>query len=160
MWTEDYEGAWVGEVCGVFGGEAEEGEGEEKRDYEDGSGILDCLDYLRDLECDAMIQPKGEMVLIEPVEPAETYDAGGLLAIPDRERLRPNEAIVIAVGEGRRRRKGVRVPLDVKVGDRIVFEHYGAKDVSKVDQKNESLMIVKESGIMAILEEEGGEREC
>jgi chaperonin GroES len=81
--------------------------------------------------------------LIKRIEEKETVRGG--IIIPDTAKEKPQEGEVIAVGAGRIE-KGERVPLDVKVGDRVLFGKYSG-DVLKVDE--EELLIMKESDILA-----------
>ena len=73
------------------------------------------------------IKPLEDRVLVEPLE-AETTTASGLV-IPDTAKEKPQEGEVLAVGPGRIDDKGNRVPLDVNVGDRVIFSKYGGTEV-------------------------------
>jgi chaperonin GroES len=74
--------------------------------------------------------------------------AGGII-IPDTAQEKPMEGEVIAAGAGARNENGQLVPLDVKVGDRVLFGKWSGTEV-KLD--GEELMIMKESDIMGIIE--------
>jgi chaperonin GroES len=89
------------------------------------------------------VTPLHDRVLIKRIEEKETVRGG--IIIPDTAKEKPQEGEVIAVGAGRIE-KGERVPLDVKVGDRVLFGKYSG-DVLKVDE--EELLIMKESDILA-----------
>jgi chaperonin GroES len=67
-----------------------------------------------------MVTPLGDRVLIKPQAP-ETVTSFGII-IPDSSKEKPETGVVAAVGPGRRNDKGERVPLDVKVGDRVYFK--------------------------------------
>jgi len=74
--------------------------------------------------------------------------AGGII-IPDTAQEKPMEGEIIAAGPGARNEDGKLVPLDVKVGDRVLFGKWSGTEV-KID--GEELMIMKESDIMGIIE--------
>ena len=74
--------------------------------------------------------------------------AGGII-IPDTAQEKPMEGEIIAAGPGARNETGALVPLDVKVGDRVLFGKWSGTEV-KID--GEELMIMKESDIMGVIE--------
>ena len=73
------------------------------------------------------IKPLEDRILVEPLE-AETTTASGLV-IPDTAKEKPQEGKVVAAGHGRIDDKGNRVPMDVKVGDVVIFSKYGGTEV-------------------------------
>jgi len=73
------------------------------------------------------IKPLEDRVLVEPLE-AETTTASGLV-IPDTAKEKPQEGKVVAAGPGRIDDAGNRVPMDVKVGDVVIFSKYGGTEV-------------------------------
>jgi chaperonin GroES len=87
------------------------------------------------------IIPLRDYVLVKRVEEKETTKGG--IIIPDTAKQKPGEADVIAVGPGRRSDKGEVIPLDVKVGDRILLGLYGGHDV-KYDDVEYTLLEEKE----------------
>jgi chaperonin GroES len=91
-------------------------------------------------------RPLHDRVLIRRIE-ADEKTAGGII-IPDSAKEKPSEGEVIAVGDGLRDDDGERIPLDVKVGDRVLFGKWSGTEV-KID--GEELLIMKESDIMGIL---------
>ena len=91
-------------------------------------------------------RPLQDRVLIRGVE-QETKTAGGIL-IPDTAKEKPTEGEVIAVGPGARSEDGKVHPLDVKVGDRVLFGKWSGTEI-KVD--GEDVVIMKESDIMGIV---------
>ena len=91
-------------------------------------------------------RPLHDRVLVRRIE-AEEKTAGGII-IPDNAKEKPSEGEIVAVGEGTRDDDGDRIPLDVKVGDRVLFGKWSGTEV-KVD--GEDLIIMKESDIMGIL---------
>ncbi len=92
------------------------------------------------------IKPLGDRILIEQL-PAEEKTAGGII-IPDTAKEKPQQAKVIAVGDGKLV-NGKRVPLDIKKGNKILFSKYGGDEVS-VDGKE--LKIIKEEDVLAVIE--------
>ena len=90
-------------------------------------------------------RPLHDRVLVRRVE-AEEKTAGGII-IPDTAKEKPQEGEVIAVGSGTRDESGKLVPLDVKVGDRILFGKWSGTEV-RLD--GEDLLIMKESDILGI----------
>ncbi len=94
-------------------------------------------------------KPLHDRVLVRRVE-EETKTKGGII-IPDTAKEKPSEGEVIAVGPGARNEDGNVAPLDVKVGDRVLFSKYGGTEI-KVD--GEDLIVLRESDILGIVEAE------
>ncbi len=92
-------------------------------------------------------RPLHDRVVVRRLE-ADEKTAGGII-IPDTAKEKPMEGEVIAVGPGARDEAGKLVPLDVKDGDRILFDKWSGTEV-KLD--GEELLIMKESDIMGIIE--------
>jgi len=92
-------------------------------------------------------RPLGDRVLVRRVE-EEAKTKGGII-IPDTAKEKPQEGEVIAAGPGARDDNGKIQPLDVKVGDRILFGKWSGTEV-KLD--GEDLIIMKESDILGVLE--------
>ena len=92
-------------------------------------------------------RPLHDRVVVRRVE-SEEKTAGGII-IPDTAKEKPQEGEIIAVGPGARDEAGNLFPLDVKVGDRILFGKWSGTEV-KID--GEDLLIMKESDVMGIIE--------
>jgi chaperonin GroES len=92
-----------------------------------------------------VLKPLGDRVIVKVVE-AEEKTKGGII-LPDTAKDRPQEGEVVAVGTGRVLENGERVPLEVKVGDRVVFSKYGGTEV-KVD--DEEYLIIRENDLLAV----------
>ena len=92
-------------------------------------------------------RPLHDRVVVRRIE-SEGKTAGGII-IPDTAKEKPQEGEIIAVGPGARDEAGKLVPLDVKVGDRILFGKWSGTEV-KID--GEDLLIMKESDVMGIIE--------
>ena len=89
------------------------------------------------------ITPLHDRVVVKRFEEKESIKGG--IIIPDSAKEKPQEGEVVAVGAGKRE-KGERIPLDVKVGDRVLFGKYSGNDI-KID--DEEYMILKEDEILA-----------
>ena len=92
-------------------------------------------------------RPLHDRVLIKVLE-SEEKTAGGII-IPDTAKEKPQEGEVVAVGPGAKNNEGKISPLDVKIGDRVLFGKWSGTEV-KIDGKE--LLIMKESDIMGIIE--------
>ena len=94
------------------------------------------------------ITPLHDRVLVRRLEEKETAKGG--IIIPDTAKEKPHEGEVMAIGAGKIE-KGHRIPLDVKVGDRILFGKYTGNDINIDDQEylilREEEILVKVSGI-------------
>jgi chaperonin GroES len=93
------------------------------------------------------LKPLGARVIIEPIE-QEEITAGGII-LPETAKEKPQEGNVLAVGPGDRDEKGVRVPMDVKAGDKVLFAKYSGTEV-KLDGRK--LLIMRESDLLAVVE--------
>ena len=91
-------------------------------------------------------KPLHDRVLIESLE-SEEKTAGGII-ISDTAKEKPQEGKVIAVGSGAKTEDGKIIPMDVKVGDRVLFGKWSGTEV-KIDGKEYSIM--KESDIMGVV---------
>jgi chaperonin GroES len=92
------------------------------------------------------IQPLADRVVVRPLEEAETMRGG--LYIPDTAKEKPQQGEIIAVGPGRFE-KGERIPMDLKVGQRVLYGKYSGTEVTIDDGE---YLIVKESDVLAIVE--------
>jgi chaperonin GroES len=96
------------------------------------------------------IKPLGDRVVVEPLEEDEATFAGGQLVLPDTAKEKPQQGKVLAVGAGRLDDEGERIPMEVKVGDKIVYAKYAGTSFKTEDGKE--ILFLKESDILAILE--------
>jgi len=94
------------------------------------------------------IKPLHDRVLVRRLE-QEEKTAGGII-IPDTAKEKPQQGEVLACGSGARDEAGKIVPMDVKVGDVVLFAKWGGTEV-KID--GEDLLVMKESDIIAIVED-------
>jgi len=94
------------------------------------------------------LRPLGDRVLVKP-EKAEQKTASGLY-ISSGAQEKPQRGEVIAVGAGKLDAKGERIPVDVKVGDVVIYGKYGGNEV-KID--GEEYLLMRDSDIYAVVEE-------
>ena len=90
------------------------------------------------------LKPLADRVVVKPIE-LETVSKGGIV-LPDTAKEKPQEGKVVAVGEGRLSDDGKRLPMDVKVGDIVIYAKYGGTEIKIND---EELVILRESHILA-----------
>jgi chaperonin GroES len=93
-------------------------------------------------------RPLHDRVLVKRID-AEEHTSGGII-IPDTAKEKSQQGEVIAVGPGGRDKTGKLVPIDVKVGDRVLFDKWSGSDV-KTDSTE--YLIIKENDILGVLEE-------
>ncbi|MEE4454616.1 co-chaperone GroES [Novosphingobium resinovorum] len=91
-------------------------------------------------------RPLHDRVLVRRVE-AEEKTAGGII-IPDSAKEKPAEGEIVSVGTGARAENGTITPLDVKVGDRVLFGKWSGTEVKVA---GEDLLIMKESDILGVI---------
>jgi chaperonin GroES len=94
-------------------------------------------------------RPLHDRVVVERID-AEEKSAGGII-IPDTVKEKPSQGEVIGIGPGGRDENGKLIPIDVKVGDRVLFGKWSGTEV-KID--GQELLIMKESDIMGVLDEQ------
>jgi chaperonin GroES len=93
------------------------------------------------------LKPLGSRVVVEPVE-SEEVTAGGIV-LPETAKEKPQKGKVLSIGPGDRDEGGKRIPLDVSIGDTVLFAKYAGTEI-KVEGKK--LLILKESDLLAIVE--------
>jgi len=92
-------------------------------------------------------KPLGDRLLLK-VKKAEEKTKSGIV-LPDSAKEKPQEGEVVAAGPGARDKDGKRIPLEVSVGDKVLYSKYSGTEV-KID--SEDYLIIKESDILAIIE--------
>ncbi len=92
------------------------------------------------------LKPLGGRVIVEPIE-QEEMTAGGII-LPETAKEKPQEGKILAAGPGDRDDKGQRVPMDLKVGDKVLFAKYSGTEI-KMDGRK--LLIMRESDILAVV---------
>ncbi len=94
------------------------------------------------------LRPLDDRIVVRPAEAEQTTVSG--LVIPDTAKEKPQQGEVLAVGPGRRSEQtGEVIPLDVKVGDTVVYSKYGGTEIN-VD--GEDLLVLRESDVLAKVE--------
>ena len=93
------------------------------------------------------IKPLEDRIVVKPLE-AETTTASGLV-IPDSAKEKPQEGEVLAIGPGRIDDKGNRVPLDVAVGDKVIYSKYGGTEVKYA---GEEYLVLSARDVLAVIE--------
>ena len=94
------------------------------------------------------IKPLEDRIVVKPLDAEQTTASG--LVIPDTAKEKPQEGEVLAVGPGRFDDDGEkRIPLDVKVGDKVIFSKYGGTEVK---YGGEELLILSARDVLAIIE--------
>ena len=94
---------------------------------------------------DIKVKPLADRVVVKALEEAETMRGG--LYIPDTAKEKPQQGEIIAVGPGRFE-KDKRVPMDVKVGDKVLYGKYSGTEVTI---EGEQLLILRESDVLAVI---------
>jgi len=92
----------------------------------------------------ATFTPLGERIVIKPME-QETQTRGGIL-LPDNAKEKPQEGEVVAVGPGRPADDGSRIPMELTVGDKVIYSKYAGTEYEDGD---EEYLIMRESDVLA-----------
>ena len=100
-------------------------------------------------------RPLHDRVVVKRIE-AEEKTAGGII-IPDTAKEKPQQGEVVAIGPGGRDEVGKLVPIDLQVGDRVLFGKWSGTEV-KID--GTEYLIMKENDIMGVLAESGASRKA
>ncbi len=93
-----------------------------------------------------MIRPLGERVVVKPLPSEEKTKSG--IVLPDTAKEKPQEGEVIAVGSGKLLETGQRVPIDLKVGDKVLFSKYAGNEV-KIDDIE--YLIMREADVLGVI---------
>jgi chaperonin GroES len=93
------------------------------------------------------ITPMADRVVVEPLEESEEMRGG--LYIPDTAKEKPQQGTVVAVGPGRQNDDGDRIPMEVGVGDRVLYGKYAGTEVTI---EGNQYLIVKEGDVLAIFD--------
>jgi chaperonin GroES len=101
------------------------------------------------------IRPLYDRIVVKRIEEAETVRGG--IIIPDSAKEKPQEGEVVAVGKGKRLEDGKLIPLEVQVGDRILFGKYSGNEI-KIE--GEEYLILREDEILGVLESESAQKKA
>jgi len=93
------------------------------------------------------VRPLQDRIIVRRLEEEEKTKGG--IIIPDTAKEKPIEGKVVAVGSGRIKKDGTKIPMEVKVGDRVLFAKYGGTEV-KIG--GEEQLMMKEDDVLAIIE--------
>ena len=93
------------------------------------------------------LKPLGDRVVVKPLGREEMTKSG--IVLPDTAKEKPQRGTIVAAGDGRRDDDGDRIPLDVQVGDQVLFAKYAGTEF-KLD--DDDLLILSEKDILAIVE--------
>ena len=94
-----------------------------------------------------MLKPLGDRIVIKIIE--DTEQTSGGIFIPDSAKEKPQKGEVVAIGQGKMNEKGEREPMDVKVGDTVLYAKYAGTDI-KMDGVEYKILSVKDA--LAVIE--------
>ena len=92
------------------------------------------------------IKPLGDRVIVKPSEETEGKTPGGII-IPDTAKEKPQEGKIAAVGPGRTDDNGKIIPMNLKVGDKVLYSKYGGTEIK---YEGENYLIMSESDVLAV----------
>jgi len=98
-------------------------------------------------ETKVRIKPLGDRVVVKPIEEEEVTKSG--IVLPDTAKEKPQKGEVLAVGSGKLLENGERVPVEVEVGDIVVFAKYGG---TEIELDGEEYVILSERDLLAVVE--------
>lgn len=93
------------------------------------------------------LKPLGNRMVVEPIEQEDVTASG--IVLPETAKEKPQKGKVLSIGPGDRDDDGKRIPMDVKVGDTVLFAKYSGTEI-KMDRKK--MLILKENDVLAIVE--------
>jgi len=93
------------------------------------------------------LKPLGSRLVVEPIEQEDVTASG--IVLPETAKEKPQKGKVLSMGPGDRDEDGKRIPMDVKVGDTVLYAKYSGTEI-KVESKK--LLIIKENDVLAIVE--------
>lgn len=96
------------------------------------------------------LQPLDDRILVQRTE-AEERTSGGIL-LPDSAKEKPKRGKIVATGPGKVTKDGKRTPLQVKVGDTVLFTSWAGDEVHKQFSAGEDLLIMREEDVLAIID--------
>ena len=105
-----------------------------------GGGLLDIAHACRAAD----LQPLGDRVIVEALEEEETTTSG--IVLPDTAKEKPQRGRVLAVGPGARNDAGEIIPMEVAVGDEVIYSKYGGTEI-KVGA--DEVLVLRESDVLA-----------
>ncbi|MCM8761744.1 MAG: co-chaperone GroES [Candidatus Omnitrophica bacterium] len=94
------------------------------------------------------LRPLGDRIVVEPLE-AEEKTKGGII-LPDTAKEKPQEGKVVAVGKGKTDDSGKLIPMEVKVGDKVLYGKYAGTEITI---EGKEYMILREEDVLAVVED-------
>jgi chaperonin GroES len=94
------------------------------------------------------LKPLADRVVVEPLEQEEVTPSG--IVLPETAKEKPQKGVVIAVGPGRKDDEGKLIPMEVKVGDKVLYAKYSGTEVKLEGDK--TVLVLRESDILAIIQ--------
>lgn len=94
------------------------------------------------------LKPLGSRLVVEPIEQEDVTASG--IVLPETAKEKPQKGKVLSMGPGDRDEDGKRIPMDVKVGNTVLYAKYSGTEI-KIEQTK--LLIIKESDVLAIVED-------
>jgi len=94
------------------------------------------------------IRPLADRVIVKPSEEAESKTAGGII-IPDTAKEKPQKGEIVAIGPGKVDDKGKAIPMNVKVGDKVLYSKYGGNEIK---YEGTEFLIMSEQDILAVFD--------
>jgi chaperonin GroES len=92
------------------------------------------------------IRPLADRVIVKPSDAAEGKTPGGII-IPDTAKEKPQEGEIVAIGPGRTDDDGKIIPMNLKVGEKVLYSKYGGTEIK---YENETYLIMSESDVLAV----------
>ena len=93
------------------------------------------------------IKPLADRVIVKPSDELESKTAGGII-IPDTAKEKPSRGKIVSVGPGRQDENGKLIPMNVKVGDEVLYSKYGG---TEIEYSGEKYLIMSEMDIQAVI---------
>jgi len=94
------------------------------------------------------LRPLADRVVVEPLEQEEVTASG--IVLPETAKEKPQKGLVVAVGPGKKDDEGKLIPMDVKVGDKVLYAKYSGTEVKLEGDK--TVLVLRENDILAIIQ--------
>ena len=101
----------------------------------------------KSVKSDNKLRPLGDRVIVTPLEALDITSASGIIIPETVDKEAPNQGLIIAVGDGKYD-DGKKIPMTVKVGDKVIFSKYGHDEIK---MSGKEYYIVSESNILAVI---------
>ena len=97
------------------------------------------------------IRINGARILVKEDKMGEKTDSG--LVIPDRKKQHTNRGVVLAVGDGAMLENGIKIPVNIKVGETVIYSSFSGSPVKEHEKDSEEYLILNERDVLCIIEE-------